>query len=576
MHGYSCGKHVGSDFGKLTRRSTCRPCNVTADPYYDESQMGRDRRLAIPVDGSVMSPMRFWKFAGALVPLACGAAAQNIAPEVLLLARIKTHMREELSQLPNYTCLETIARFHKALGVHSKMKPLDTVRLEILYGNHHEWYGSPGDRSFSQDHPVGFIGSGMIGDGVFALTLNNLFLTNGATFTYRGEDAIGGRKAARYDFRLPRLLSPLQISLIGGSGTVGEEGSFWADLQSLDLLRLETRAAEIPPFLPLQEMSMNVNYARTRIGQQNVLLAQQADLFMFTLLGEDDYDRFEFTHCRAFQAQSAIRFETELEDSPGEGPTTDGCSGLAAPSSDDESVPALSRITVDLTTSITEKDAVGTVIEGRVSGDVRRKGKIIVPNASVVRGRIRRLEQYQGGGYFILGLEFTEVEANGRSLRFYADLMSIKSMDRRLAIRQTLSEEVVVPFSSTGGPRHTTRTDTITLPELPGVASFFVRGATFTLHNGFRMVWRTRGIIRGFGTMSLTSPCRAGTACARKLIPPNAGCAIPLHATPPRGCPGAMPWVRDAVSLYAPARSALHLETGVPKRPRSAAPCGLA
>ena len=189
------------------------------------------------------------------------------------------------------------------------------------------------------------------------------------------------------------------------------------------------------------------------------------------------------------------------------------------------------------------------MIEGRVSGDVRRKGKIIVPNASVVRGRIRRLEQYQGGGYFILGLEFTEVEANGRSLRFYADLMSIKSMDRRLAIRQTLSEEVVVPFSSTGGPRHTTRTDTITLPELPGVASFFVRGATFTLHNGFRMVWRTRGIIRGFGTMSLTSPCRAGTACARKLIPPNAGCAIPLHATPPRGCPGAMPWVRDAVSL---------------------------
>ena len=128
---------------------------------------------------------------------------------------------------------------------------------------------------------------------------------------------------------------------------------------------------------------------------------------------------------------------------------------------------------------------------------MRRKGKIIVPNASVVRGRIRRLEQYQGGGYFILGLEFTEVEANGRSLRFYADLMSIKSMDRRLAIRQTLSEEVVVPFSSTGGPRHTTRTDTITLPELPGVASFFVRGATFTLQNGFRMVWRTRGIIRG-------------------------------------------------------------------------------
>src|SRR5207249_10846670 len=48
------------------------------------------------------------------------------------------------------------------------------------------------------------------------------------------------------------------------------------------------------------------------------------------------------------------------------------------------------------------------------------RGRSSIPNASVVRGRIRRLEHYQGGGYFILGLEFTEVEANGRSLRFYA------------------------------------------------------------------------------------------------------------------------------------------------------------
>ena len=442
-------------------------------------------------------PMESWRLVGALVLLVCGADAQNLAPEVLLLARIKSHMREELSQLPNYTCLETITRFHKATAIHSKMKPLDTVRLEILYSNHREWYGSPGGRSFSQNHPRGFVGSGMIGDGIFALTLANLFLTNGATFTYRGEEALRGRKAARYDFRLARLISGLQISLIGGSGTVGEEGSFWADLQSLDLLRLETRAAEIPPFLPLQEMTMNVNYARTRIGPHNVLLAQQADLHMFTLLGEENYDRFEFTHCRAFQAQSAIRFETELEDNPAERPKTAGGSDLAVPSSADESVPALLRITVDLTTSVTEKDVVGTTIEGRVSGDVRRKGKIIIPNASVVRGRIRRLEHYQGGGYFILGLEFTEVEANGRSLRFYADLLSIKSIDRRLAIRQTISEEVVIPFSSTGGPRLTTRTDTITLPELPGVASFFVRGATFTLPSGFRMIWRTRGVIRG-------------------------------------------------------------------------------
>jgi hypothetical protein len=34
---------------------------------------------------------------------------------------------------------------------------------------------------------------------------------------------------------------------------------------------------------------------------------------------------------------------------------------------------------------------------------------------------------------------------------------------------------------------------TVTLLELPGVASFFVSGATFVLPRGFRTFWRTRG-----------------------------------------------------------------------------------
>ena len=57
--------------------------------------------------------MRFWKLAGASLALACVGVAQNLAPDVLLLRDIKSHMREELSRLPNYTCLETVARFRR-------------------------------------------------------------------------------------------------------------------------------------------------------------------------------------------------------------------------------------------------------------------------------------------------------------------------------------------------------------------------------------------------------------------------------------------------------------------------------
>ena len=115
-----------------------------------------------------------------------------------------------------------------------------------------------------------------MGNGAFAATLNNIL--EAASFTYRGEENLGGRMAVKYDFRLRRLLNAFRISIPGGDGTVGEEGSFWADPKSLDLIRLKSRADEIPPSLPLAEANESVNYARMRIGDDNVLLAQQADL----------------------------------------------------------------------------------------------------------------------------------------------------------------------------------------------------------------------------------------------------------------------------------------------------------
>ena len=429
---------------------------------------------------------RLWKFAGASLALACFGAAQNLAPNVLLLGRVKSHMREELSHLPNYTCLETIVRFRNEPGkksqFHGHLSPLDTVRLEIVYSNHREWYGSPGDRKLSADNPTRFIGGGMIGTGAFAMNLNSII--EGAIFTYRGEEAWGGRTAVKYDFRLPRVLG-LEISIPGGNGTVGEEGSIWADLKSLDLLRLESHANEIPPYLPLEGASSNVNYARTRIGDTNALLAQQADLHTLETTGIESYDRLEFTHCRAFSAQTVVHFDLEPAEA------SDPAPSASLPDEPMQAVPALLQVTVQLATPITNTNTVGALIEGKILGDVLRKGKTVIPNGSVVRGRIRRLERYQGAGNrdFIVGLEFTEVVTSRGPMRFFADLLR---MDHIPGVQPTLSEQVFVR-DRVGGFQ--SREETITLPELPGVASFFIRGTDFTIPSGFRMIWRTRGLI---------------------------------------------------------------------------------
>jgi hypothetical protein len=420
----------------------------------------------------------------ALLTLFTCAAAQSLPPHVILLSRVKAHMRDQVARLPNCTCLETVTRFHKEPGTASKLKPLDNVQLEVVYTNGREWYGSPGARNLSEGNPAAFIGTGMIANGIFGMTLHNLFASDVATFTFRGEEVMNGRPAAKYDFRMPRMQLQMEISIPDGRGTVGEEGSFWADPEKFDILRLTSRVTEIPPGLPLSATEYTVNYAHTRIDEFDALLAQQADLDMLLGSGVEDYDRFDFTHCRAFQSHSEIRFDAPDAEPASPAPAA---SGGGAKREVDVRLPALLQVAIRLSSVITDQDSVGKLIEARIAGDVRNKGKVLIEDGELVHGRIRRLDRYPGEGYFAVGLEFTEVQTRDGPARFYADLLRL---EKRQGIRPVVRESVSLPNRREGSVE-------IKLPELAGVASFFVEGKSFVLPAGFQTVWRTRGPLHG-------------------------------------------------------------------------------
>jgi hypothetical protein len=394
------------------------------------------------------------------------------------------HLADALTHLPNYTCLETITRWQRQPLEH-RLMPLDIVRLEIVYSDRQEWYGSPGERRLTIEDPIQFVGSGMIGNGAFGMLLSNL--VSAATFHSHGEEAVRGRRTLRLDFRLPRLLKPLKISLSGGTGTVGEEGSVWVDPTSLDLVRMEANVVEIPDFLPLWTATSSVSYAPVQLGAVSALLPQQATLYMLESSGLEAYDRIDFTHCRAFSVQSELRFEERAE---GASAANWGQPANAAFDGPRGAVPPFLPVTLRLVTQITDQDAVGTSILARVAGEVRHKGKIVIADGAVVHGRIRRLEHRGDSKDFLVGLEFTEIETSEGRMRFFADFLR---MDKHPKIAETRSEHVLLP--NAGGAVES-RTAAIVLPELPGVASFFVLGKSFTIPGGFKMVWRTRGLIR--------------------------------------------------------------------------------
>src|SRR5215831_20296831 len=104
-----------------------------------------------------------------LPPAPAQESGGGLPPGVLLLSRIKRHVRQELAVLPDYTCLETSRRNVKPRGNRGVLKPLDTLRLEVLDTGDKELYAPPGGRAFESEHPSSFTNTGLTGTGVFSL-----------------------------------------------------------------------------------------------------------------------------------------------------------------------------------------------------------------------------------------------------------------------------------------------------------------------------------------------------------------------------------------------------------------------
>ena len=70
-----------------------------------------------------------------------------------------------------------------------------------------------------------------------------------ARITYVGEVTKNKQRLLQWDYEVPQLLSGYLLRVGSHEAIVGYHGSFWADPKTLDLLRLEVQADEIPPQL---------------------------------------------------------------------------------------------------------------------------------------------------------------------------------------------------------------------------------------------------------------------------------------------------------------------------------------
>jgi hypothetical protein len=153
-------------------------------------------------------------------------AQTPLPPDLEPLTKIRQRMLFNLEHQPNYTCVETIERSSRQKA-DTKLKIVDTLRLEVALVDGREMFGWPGAKKFEEADVGKMIAGGTIGNGNFGTHAKALFTTPGPRFHYVGEEDFQGKKAIHFEYKITQMDSSYSIRRAGENIIVGYHGSFY-------------------------------------------------------------------------------------------------------------------------------------------------------------------------------------------------------------------------------------------------------------------------------------------------------------------------------------------------------------
>lgn len=390
-----------------------------------------------------MFAMRLWMYLGCLMAVAGSACPQENTTEEpeRLIKRIQARTRENLERLPDYTCLQTVERWMRP-SPKKEFEKVDTLRLEVGVAGDREIYAWRDAAQFEEKELREMIGRGTIGSGDFALHARNVFLSSAATYFYKGEEKFESRTVHRYEYGVPIEKSRYRIRVPPEEAVVGFSGFFLVDAETLDLLRLEVIADEIPEKLGLAEASVRMDYAWLKIGAGEFLLPKGSLMMMATVNGEESKNLTDFSGCRQYVSESQIHFGGDKGDVKSEtGPLA---------------LPPKAVLEMELAADINlEAAAVGDPVEAVLKRPVEENGRVVAPAGAIVRGNLVRLERNATPfDHYEVGLRFHTLEARGAKTAFTATMDDVgraaglvreqKRMDPVFTKRRTTRFDILV------------------------------------------------------------------------------------------------------------------------------------
>jgi hypothetical protein len=229
-----------------------------------------------------------------------------------LFQRIRTHMSEHLTHLPNYACHETIDRLIRVRG---SFRRVDTIEFEVALVGDEELFARPGSDRFGAEPVEQLARGGTIGNVMLGSSIDIIFHRDVADFTYAGECKKDGRRTHRYDLHVPVEKSAFRIKHAGAEGLAGFEGSLFVDSETLDLVRVDFKVNRIPPHVGVRLIEQSFHYKKFPIGKSEIDLPEHSELAATDENGNYSLDMIKLDHCREFAADSTIKYGAPTEGS---------------------------------------------------------------------------------------------------------------------------------------------------------------------------------------------------------------------------------------------------------------------
>jgi len=243
------------------------------------------------------------------------SAAEMPATEdpVVLLQRIRSKVAEHLSRLHNYTCHVVIDRLVRSVSsINSDRR--DSVELDVAFVGDRELFSRPGEARFAEQPISEIVPHGMIGNDAFGSHDDDVFLGEGATFTYAGPCKRDGHKTFRYNFRVPLETSRLLVKQgVSTDAMVAYHGSIWVDVETLDMVRLEWKTDHIPPSVGISSVEKSMRYKVVHIGNSDFLLPLLSELTSFDQRGNYLWNTMTLEHCQEFSGGSIVTYGAPVD-----------------------------------------------------------------------------------------------------------------------------------------------------------------------------------------------------------------------------------------------------------------------